>query len=158
MQLFCVAIIIFYPRYTFIKDAHMTATLSPQFVDAQAKFAAWYDAKPEEVQFLIDEICNRTSFIIEESDYDQFIDMLSNYGITTAEQFESAFEAEYEGYGESIYAKFAEEFCESTGLNSDIPDLLINAIDYEQVYYQSLQYDFIDFDFNENRYFFRNNF
>jgi len=24
MQLFCVAIIIFYPRYTFIRDAHMT--------------------------------------------------------------------------------------------------------------------------------------
>jgi len=136
----------------------MTATLSPEFITARDNFAKWYDAKPEAIQELIDEISDRTSFIIDEADYDNFIEQLSDYGITTAEQFQDAFEAEYEGYAEHIYAKFAEEFCESTGLDSGIPELFINAIDYEMVYYQSLQYDFMDFDFNENRYFFRNNF
>jgi hypothetical protein len=136
----------------------MTATLSPEFITARDNFAKWYDSKSEDMQSLIDEIAERTSFIIDESDYDQFIEQLSDYGITTAEQFADAFEAEYEGYGEHIYAKFAEEWCDETGLNADIPDLLSSAIDYEQVYYQSLQYDFMDFDFNENRYFFRNNF
>jgi len=132
--------------------------LSTEFMKARLDFADWYDSKPEEIQFLIDEISDRTSFIIDEADYDKFIEELSDYGITTAEQFEDAFEGEYEGYGEHIYAKFAEEFCESAGLDSGIPDLFINAIDYEMVYYQSLQYDFMDFDFNENRYFFRNHF
>ena len=134
----------------------MTATLSPEFVTARDNFAAWYDAKPEEIQYLIDEISDRTSFIIDEADYDNFIEQLADYGITTAEQFEERFNSEYEGYGEHIYAKFAEEYCEEAGLDSGIPELFINAIDYEQVYYQSLQYDFIDVDFRGNRYFFYN--
>ena len=133
----------------------MTATLSPEFVTARDNFAKWYDSKSEDMQSLIDEISDRTSFIIDEDEYDEFISMLSDYGITTAEQFADAFESEYEGYGEHIYAKFAEEFCDNTGLDSEIPSMFIHAIDWELVYYQSLQYDFMDFDFNENRYFFR---
>jgi hypothetical protein len=130
--------------------------LSPEFIKAREEFAKWYEEKPEEVQFLIDEIADRTSFIIDEADYDQFIEQLADYGIVTAEQFEDAFESEHEGYGEHIYAKFAEEFCENTGLALDVPEMFFRAIDWEQVYYQSLQYDFNDFEFNENRYFFRN--
>ena len=135
-----------------------TEKLTTEFMKARLDFAAWYDSKPEEIQFLIDEISDRTSFIIDEADYDKFIEQLADYGITTAEQFADAFEAEYEGYGEHIYAKFAEEFCDSACLTEGVPELFINAIDFEMVYYQSLQYDFMDFDFNGNRYFFRNHF
>jgi len=134
----------------------MTATLTPQFIKAREDFANWYDNKPEEIQELIDEIADRTSFIIDEDEYDEFIEVLSDYGITTAEQFEDRFRGEWEGYGEDIYAKFAEEWCDDTGLNADVPDLFVHAIDYGQVYYQSLQYDFNDVDFRGNRYFFYN--
>jgi len=130
--------------------------LSDKFMKSSIDFAKWYDAKPEEIQFLIDEISDRTSFIIDEDEYDEFIEVLADYGITTAEQFEERFNSEYEGYGEDIYVKFAEEWCDETGLNADVPDLFVNAIDYEQVYYQSLQYDFNDVDFRGNRYFFYN--
>ena len=136
----------------------MTATLSPEFITARDNFAKWYDSKSEDIQALIDEISDRTSFIIDEDEYDEFISMLSDYGITTAEQFADAFESEYEGYGEHIYTKFAEDLCDSLELTSRVPDLFISAIDFELVYYQSLQYDYMDFDFRGNRYFFRNSF
>lgn len=131
-----------------------TEKLSTKFMKARLDFAAWYDNKPEEIQELIDEIADRTSFITDEDEYDEFIDILDDYGITTAEQFEDRFNSEWEGYGEHIYEQFAEQWCDDTGLNADIPDLFINAIDYEMVYYQSLQYDFNDVDFRGNRYFF----
>jgi hypothetical protein len=133
-----------------------TPKLSPEFIKAREEFAKWYDEKPEEVQFLIDEIADRTSFIIDEADYDEFIVTLADYGIETSQQFEDAFEAEHEGYGEHIYAKFAEDFYENTGLALDVPEALFRAIDWELVYYNSVQYDFMDFDFKGNRYFFRN--
>lgn len=130
--------------------------LSTEFMKARIDFAEWYDSKPEEIQFLIDEISDRTSFIIDEAEYDEFIEVLADYGITTAEQFEDRFNSEYEGYGEHIYAKFAEEWCDDTGLNADVPELFVHAIDYGLVYYQNLQYDFVDVDFRGNRYFFYN--
>ena len=38
--------------------------LSEEFMKARLDFAAWYDSKYEETQDLIDEIAERTSFII----------------------------------------------------------------------------------------------
>lgn len=131
--------------------------LSTEFMKARIDFAKWYDNKPEEIQALIDEISDRTSFIIDEDAYDEFIELIAEYGITTAEQFEERFHSEWEGYGEHIYAQFSEEFCEGCGYDSQIPDIFKNAIDYEMVYYQTVQYNFMDFDFRGNRYFFYNN-
>ena len=133
----------------------MTTTLSPEFVKIRADFAAWYDSKPEEIQALIDEISDKTYFIIEEDEYDEFISLLSDYGITTAEQFEYAFQGEYEGDDEHLYTKFAEGLCDSLELTSRVPDSLINSINFEFVYRQSLRYDYMDFEFRGNRYFFR---
>ena len=76
-------------------------TLSPEFVSARDAFAAWYDSKDAATQELIDSISDRTYFIIEEQDYDRFINMLDeDYGITSAMDFEDKFEAELEGYGD----------------------------------------------------------
>ena len=134
------------------------SNLSPEFTKAREDFAKWYDNKPEEIQELIDEISDRTSFIIDEDEYDEFIEVLADYGITTAQQFEDAFYGEWEGYGEHIYTQFAEQFCDDCGYTSNLPDIFVNAIDYELVYYQTLQYDFMDVDFRGNRYFFCNSF
>ena len=81
-------------------------TLSPEFVSARAAFAAWYDSKDAATQELIDSISDRTYFIIEEQDYDRFINMLDeDYGITSAMDFEDRFEAEIEGYGDRFVAE-----------------------------------------------------
>ena len=118
-------------------------------------FEAWYDAKSEETQLLIDEISERTYFIIEEDEYDAFIEELANYGINDASQFEDAFSQEVEGYGERVTAEFAEELCESCGYEIQ-PSFIANCIDWELVWYSSLRYDYQTVEFKGNTYFFRN--
>ena len=140
------------------KSSVDVSNLSTEFMHARLKFAEWYDAKSEDEQSLIDEISDRTYYIIEEHEYDAFIEELADYGITTAEQFEDAFEQELEGYGEHIFAKFAEELCDAIGYTESIPELFSNAIDWEMVWYSQLRYDYMSFEFNNNTYVFLNHF
>ena len=118
-------------------------------------FTTWYDSKYEETQSLIDEISDRTYFIIDEEEYDSFIEELANYGINDASQFEDAFGGEVEGYGERVFAEFTEELIESIGYTIE-PEFIRHCIDWEQVWYSSLRYDYQTIEFKGNTYFFRN--
>tara|TARA_B100000287_G_scaffold142445_1_gene134221 strand:+ start:389 stop:799 length:411 start_codon:yes stop_codon:yes gene_type:complete len=130
-------------------------TLSPAFVASNVRYENWYDSKDEDTQALIDEIAESTSFIIDEAEYDAFIEMLdSHVGITTAEQFCDAFSGEWEGVGDHITTKYTEEWCEDVYPTDDIPDIYRSAIDFELVWYQSLRYDYYDMEFKGNTYFF----
>ena len=133
-------------------------TLSPAFVASSVRFERWYDSKDADTQELIDEISDRTYFIIDEAEYDAFINMLaSEIGITTAEQFADAFYGEWEGVGDHITTKFTEDFMDGVYPTDDLPEIYRNAIDFELVWYQSLRYDFYDFEFKGNTYFFNRN-
>ena len=138
----------------------MTATLSPEFTAAREAFAAWYDSKDADTQELIDEISQSTSYIIDEDEYDAFINMLdADLGITTAEQFCDAFSGEHEGVGDHVTTAFTEQLiddCYSHEIES-MPSFLQNAIDYELVWYQSMRYDYYDLEFKGNTYFFNRN-
>ena len=136
----------------------MTATLSPQFVDAREKFAAWYDAKDVETQSLVDCISDRTYFIIDEDEYDEFITDIVDYGITDCVEFDEAFAGEFEGYGENVLTQFAEQFCEDTGILGSLSDIAENCIDYNQVWYYAFQHDFSVVEFRGNTYFFHKHF
>ena len=136
----------------------MTATLSPEFIKAREDFAAWYDAKSEDTQALIDEISDRTSFIIDEDEYDDFIETLDDHGITDALTFENSFWGEYQGYGENVLTQFAEQWCNEAGVTSGIDDSIVNCIDYNQYWYYAMQYDFNVVEFKDNTYFFTNNY
>ena len=135
-------------------------TLSPAFVASSVRFERWYDSKDADTQELIDEISARTYFIIDEAEYDAFIDMLaSDMSITTAEQFEDAFSGEHEGVGDHVTSAFTEQLiddCYSHEIES-MPSFLQNAIDYELVWYQSMRYDYYDLEFKGNTYFFNRN-
>lgn len=132
-----------------------TSNLSPEFIKAREEFAAWYDAKYEETQELIDAISERTYFIIDEDEYDAFLEELANHGINDVQSFEDAFQAEYEGYGERVYGEFSEQLIEDCGYTIQ-PEFIANCIDWEQVWYSSLRYDYNAIDFKGNTYFFRN--
>ena len=118
-------------------------------------FENWYDSKPLDVAAFIDEISDRTSYIIDEDEYDSFIEELANYGINSVEQFEDAFEREVEGYGERVFAEFSEELIESCGYTIE-PEFIANCIDWERVWHSSLRYDYQTIEFKGNTYFFRN--
>ena len=134
-----------------------TPNLSPEFIKAREDFAAWYDAKSEDMQEFIDEISDRTSFIIDEEEYDEFINELDSYGITTAQQFEDAFQGEWEGYGERIYALFSEDLIDQFGYSIE-PEFISHCIDWELVWYSGLRYDYNAVEFKGNTYFFSNHF
>ena len=134
------------------------STLSPAFVASSVRFERWYDSKDAVTKELIDEISDRTHFIIDEAEYDAFINMLASHmSITTAEQFEDAFYGELEGVGDHITTKFTEDWCEDVYPTDDMPDLYRCAIDFELVWYQSLRHDFYDLEFKGNTYFFNRN-
>ena len=137
----------------------MTSTLSPEFIQARENFAAWYDAKSEDEQLLIDEISDRTSFIIDEDEYDEFIKELADYGITDASTFEDAFASEIEGYGERVLGEFAEAWCDGTSMLAELDnDAIVHCIDWNQYWYYAMQYDFIVIEVNCNTYFFYNHY
>lgn len=132
----------------------MTAAVLSNSVE---DFTAWYDAKSDEMQELIDEISTQTSYIIDEDEFDSFIEELDSYGITTSTQFEDAFRGEWEGYGERVTTEFSEEYCDEW-LTCEVPELIKYAIDYQLVWYQSLQHEFFTIEFKDNTYFFHNSF
>ena len=132
-----------------------TTTLSPEFIKAREDFAFWYDSKSEEMQLFIDSISERTNFIIDEDEYDTFIEELANYGINDVEEFEDAFNGEREGYGERVFSEFSEELVSDCGYTIE-PDFIANCIDWELVWYSALRYDYQTIEFKGNTYFFRN--
>ena len=123
--------------------------------EEQSAFETWYDNKTEEQQAFIDEVSDRTSYITEEYQYDDFIAELSSYGIETTEQFEDAFECEVEGYGERVTSEFAEQLIDDCGYSIE-PEFIRGCIDWQLVWYSSLRFDYQTVEFNGNTYFFRN--
>ena len=137
--------------------SHMTATLSPSFVAARTAFAAWYDNLSETKSELVDSICERTYYIIEEQEYEDFMTLLDEeYGITTAMDFEDKFEAEFAGYGDSQLAEYAENMVSECYNLRGIPEFVKSHIDWEAVWNCELRYDYSEVQFNENTYLFRN--
>lgn len=138
-----------------IADNMPKSKLSPEFIKAREDFATWYDGKYEETQNLIDEISDRTYYIIDEEEYDSFIEELANYGINDAISFADTFQMEAEGYGERVFAEFSEQLMNDLGYEIK-PDFIADCIDWEQVWYSSLRYDYQTIEFKGNTYFFRN--
>jgi len=135
----------------------MTATLSPSFVAARTAFAAWYDNLSETKSELVDSICERTYYITEEQEYEDFMTLLDEeYGITTAMDFEDKFEAEFEGYGESQLAEYASNMVHECYEMQGVPTFVLNHVDWEAVWNCELRYDYSEVQFNENTYLFRN--
>ena len=131
-------------------------TLSPEFVAARDAFAAWYDSKDADTQELIDAISDRTYFIIEEQDYDRFIDLLKDEGIESAMDFEDRFEVELEGYGDHQIADWLEEHLDDCGYLTDVPNFVRNHIDFESVWNCEIRFNYSECQFQENTYLFRN--
>jgi len=131
-------------------------TVSEEFMQARADFADWYDSKSEDMQEFIDEISDRTSFIIDEDEYDKFIEELADYGIETASQFEDAFFGEFEGVNQE--EKFAEEFIDEMGYRDNLPGFIVNHLDYKMIWECELMHDFYVIEFRGNSYFFNRNY
>lgn len=86
----------------------------------------------------------------------EFLDELEDIGITTARDFEDAYEYEHDGYEYNAEATFAEYFvCEV--LNEAPSDTIYAAVDWQAVWDHNLRYDYCYINTSNGTYFFRNN-
>jgi hypothetical protein len=120
--------------------------------------AAWYDNLTEQDQELYDMIEDRCP---EFSKYDaakcqDFMDELSEYGITTAEQFENAYFTSFSyAHDESHFGEFVEFIV--TDINcQELPEFLV--IDWQQSWYSNYRHDFFTIEFDGEVYFFHTSF
>jgi hypothetical protein len=122
---------------------------------ATESFEAWYDAKSEDEQLLIDEINDRIYEGFDEEEYEQFIELLDEEGIISADNLSDALFYQTDKYNAE------EEFAEYiyTELNcKDIPDEIQGCIDWQLVWDTAYRFDFSSFKFGDYTYFFHNHF
>ena len=122
---------------------------------ATESFEAWYDAKSEDEQLLIDEINDRIHEGFDEEQYEDFMGALEELGIVSADNLSDALFYQTDKYNPE------EEFAEYiyTELNcKDIPDEIQGCIDWQLVWDTAYRFDFSSFEYGDYTYFFHNNF
>ena len=133
----------------------MTATILPRSTDS---FEVWYDNLDEDKQLLADEINDRVCDGFDEEQYEQFMEILDSYGITTAEQLSDALWYSTEGTPfvtpEAAFAEHIEMEINCT----ELPSHLENAIDWQTLWDCYYRFDFFSFEYGDYTYFFHNNF
>jgi hypothetical protein len=116
----------------------------------------WFDSMPLDRQELYTYIQEHTSIFDDEtspSDCDTFMDELSDYGITTCDDFESAFYYVTDSFNPN--ADFVEYIV--TELSEvELPPYIV--IDYDATWERTFKYDFFCLSFDGTTFFFSNNF
>jgi len=115
---------------------------------------AWYDklsTQDKDLYDMIEERCEEFTKLSGEQ-CQEFMDELSDHGITTAEHFEEAFFYQLSTcHDESHLADFVEYLV--TEINGDeLPEYLV--IDWQASWYSAYRYDFNTIDFDGDTYFF----
>jgi hypothetical protein len=86
----------------------------------------------------------------------EFMDELEDIGIETASEFEDAYEYTHDSYSSYAEKEFAEYFCIEV-MDAQIPDIVLAAIDWQDVWDHNLRYDFNSIETVNGTFFFRNN-
>ena len=126
------------------------------FPSLTTELDTWFDSLDEDRQELYNHIQEYTSLFDDEtapSDCDTFMDELSEYGINSAEDFESAYYWETDSF--SYEADFVEYL--TTELSEvELPPYLV--IDYQASWDRNYRHDFFCITFGATTMFFSNNF
>ena len=131
---------------------HMTVAAAP------ITGADWYDNLTEQDQELYDMIEDRCPEFtkLDAEQCQEFMDELSDIGITTAEQFEDAYFIQFSyAHDESHFGEFV-EYCVTEIDCKELPEFLV--IDWQASWYRNYQHDFSTIEFDGEVYFFFNHF
>ena len=85
-----------------------------------------------------------------------FMEELDDIGITTASEFEDCYEYTHDSYSSYAEKEFAEYWCIDV-LDAQIPDIVMAAVDWQDVWDHNLRYDFSSIETANGTFFFRNN-
>ena len=118
--------------------------------------ADWYDSLTEQDQDLYDMIEDRCAEFtkLDAKKCQEFMDELSEHGITTADQFEDAYFYQTDSY--NAECEFAQYFAEEV-MSFDICSTYL-VIDWQATWDCNLRYDFFTIEFDGETYFFASNF
>ncbi len=86
----------------------------------------------------------------------EFMDELEDIGITSASDFESSYEYTHDSYSSYAEKEFAEYWCIDV-MDAQIPEIVLSAIDWQDVWDHNLRYDFAYIETVNGTFFFRNN-
>jgi hypothetical protein len=86
----------------------------------------------------------------------EFMEELDDIGINTASQFEDAYEYTHDSYSSYAEKEFSEYWCTEV-LNAEIPDCVLAAVNWQDVWDHNLRYDFASIETANGTFFFRNN-
>ena len=86
----------------------------------------------------------------------EFMDELEDIGIYSASEFEDAYEYTHDSYSSYAEKEFSEYFCIEV-LDAKIPDCVLGAVDWQDVWDHNLRYDFASIETVNGTFFFRNN-
>jgi len=86
----------------------------------------------------------------------EFMEELSDIGIYTASQLEDCYEYTHDSYSSYAEKEFAEYWCIDV-LDAQIPDIVMAAVDWQDVWDHNLRYDFSSIETANGTFFFRSN-
>ena len=86
----------------------------------------------------------------------EFMEELDDIGINTASEFEDYYEWEHDSYSSYAEKEFAEYWCIEV-LDAQIPECVLSAVDWQDVWDHNLRYDFSSIETVNGTFFFRNN-
>ena len=129
----------------------MTATI----MNAPITGADWYDNLTDQDRELYDMIEDRCPEFtkLDAEQCQEFMDELSEQGITTAEQFENAYYMQFDSWNpQADFAEYITTECNCV----DLPAYVV--IDWQATWDCNLRHDFYYIEFDGETYFFNSNF
>jgi len=115
-----------------------------------------YDDMSEDEKDLYDKITEMFGEKWTHEETIEFMDELSDIGIESASDLEDAYEYTHDSYSSYAEKEFAEYWCIEV-LDAQIPECVISAVDWQDVWDHNLRYDFCSFETANGTFFFRNN-
>ena len=115
-----------------------------------------YDDMSEDEKDLYDKITDMLGEKWTHEETVEFMDELDDIGINTASDFEDSYEYTHDSYSSYAEKEFAEYFCIEV-MDAQIPDCVLAAVDWQDVWDHNLRYDFCSIETANGTFFFRNN-
>jgi len=114
-----------------------------------------YDDLSESEKDLYDKITDMLGEKWTHEETIEFMDELDDIGITSANDFEDAYEYTHDSYSSYAEKEFAEYWCIEV-MDARIPDIVLSAVDWQDVWDHNLRYDFNYIETVNGTFFFRN--
>ena len=114
-----------------------------------------YDDLSTDEKYLYDAITDKLGEKWTHEETIEFMDELDDIGITTASDFEDSYEYTHDGYASMAEKEFSEYWCIEV-MNAQIPDIVLAAIDWQDVWDHNLRYEFNAIETVNGTFFFRN--